>query len=205
MLKMKRERGWSWYLKKGHQETVNDKLHCPDPYDYYVWDTEGMFSSIANNSRENNFSWGRVVQEDLWDDLWDVIKFNSFPRVIVDTLFCSHQLSMVLLIGAPSCYWVWGLFCFSALFLYCFCICFHILVSYWKKIIIIIPISNEPCTNGKASIRSWKRKITWRAAMPTVLPIKERTAGCISSFRVDHHKVLIETKVAVASIRWSSC
>lgn len=46
---------------------------------------------------------------------------------------------------------------------------------------------------------------TWRAAMPTAPPITDRTAGCISSFLVDHHKMPTEIRVAVASIRWSSC
>lgn len=41
--------------------------------------------------------------------------------------------------------------------------------------------------------------------MPTVLPIKDRTAGCMSSFLVDHQRVPIATKVAVARMRWSSC
>jgi hypothetical protein len=40
--------------------------------------------------------------------------------------------------------------------------------------------------------------------MPTVLPIKDLTAGCMSNFLVDHHKVLIEIKVTVARIWWSS-
>lgn len=41
--------------------------------------------------------------------------------------------------------------------------------------------------------------------MPTVPPITDRIAGCRSSFLVDHHKMPTETRVAVASIRWSSC
>lgn len=41
--------------------------------------------------------------------------------------------------------------------------------------------------------------------MPTVFPITERIAGCISNFLVDHHRAPIETKVDVARIRWSSC
>lgn len=41
--------------------------------------------------------------------------------------------------------------------------------------------------------------------MPTVHPIKDRTAGCMSTFLVNHHKEPIEIKVDVARIRWSSC
>lgn len=37
--------------------------------------------------------------------------------------------------------------------------------------------------------------------MPNVLPIRDRIAGCISSFLVDHQKPPIENKVAIASIR----
>jgi hypothetical protein len=40
--------------------------------------------------------------------------------------------------------------------------------------------------------------------MSTVLPIKDLTTGCMSNFLVDHHKVLIEIKVTVARIWWSS-
>lgn len=40
--------------------------------------------------------------------------------------------------------------------------------------------------------------------MLRVVLIKDRTIGCVSNFLVDHHKAPIETKVAVARIRWSS-
>jgi len=41
--------------------------------------------------------------------------------------------------------------------------------------------------------------------MPTVPPITDLIAGCKSSFLVHHHKIPTEIRVAVASIRWSSC
>lgn len=47
--------------------------------------------------------------------------------------------------------------------------------------------------------------ITWRAAMPMTLPIKERTPGCMSNFLVANQKAPIESNVVVARIRWSSC
>jgi hypothetical protein len=40
--------------------------------------------------------------------------------------------------------------------------------------------------------------------MPTVAPIKDFTAGCMSNFLVNHHKAPIEVKLVIARIRWSS-
>lgn len=40
--------------------------------------------------------------------------------------------------------------------------------------------------------------------MPTVVPINDRTAGCMSNFLFEHHKATIEIKVAVARMQWSA-
>lgn len=64
--------------------------------------------------------------------------------------------------------------------------------------------TNQFCLNER-ELKTMGQTITCKAAMPSVLPTKDRMAGWMSNFLDDHHKALIEIKVVVARIRWSSC
>lgn len=62
---------------------------------------------------------------------------------------------------------------------------------------------------GKTTV-TWKISIdkpsvTWTAAIPKVLPIKDCTAGCMFTFLAANHNPPTDASVAVARIRWLSC